>query len=864
MNEDQLLDFQSAYDDLKITAHFKSGYVENIPCSDLLGTRYFIVRTYLGLSDNTKVECNPVSIKAKKVIVEVSKCNCTYSEYLAAEASGTYGDLNTVPICNAEYNLNFGFDASAVNFDLLEGEKAEINYYSGGVQINLTDEFGQMDKNADMGALVSLLSECKTANINVNLEMSLCDSITSLDYVAVGVSKTDVFADLSNLVEINLPQTITTIPNGCFKSCGLKSVSIPYGVTTIGDYAFANCTAVTEVSIPSTVNLISNSSFEGITKVETLTVSSDNTYYEATDENAILDKDRIQVIDLKAGVKAANQSSLKLYYDEDLQNYTTPPSTFDKRLNLDLSSFVITERPGFTPMGWYYFSDDETVKVDGNTVNPETYNTYINDGVLSLKAKYAVDVQHYTSIVWSNYTNAKYPNGLTLNLYSDTAITGDDIGFFCTAVSSFKEECTGLKININMSECSDIIFPAAAFEGKTNIVSIILPPTQTSIPMQFLKETGIKKLVLPDTVGIIDQDAFAWCNDLEYVDIGEAAITNTGGRYSDCFRYTFNIKEFAVSENNRHHILSEDKQMVLSKDGLQVYVDGFQKAGTTRKIPEGVRVIGGYMYYGTGVSEVIFPESLMAIDNDVFTLSSDLTVNIPARVYQICRNVLSGIIGSNVNVTFDGIDGWYKTDTVNQTPRPSELSNGDLLNSSSDPFTYYCRNFISKNKVGNGTDDGLATEIRDNANSLYNIIFSFMHSSWDTTSSSLSDSDFTALKTAFESFTSSCTFVLDLYDATNTELVDWWLDGIDNVHFSTIILPHGLETINDYALQECKIDKIKIPASVKSIGENALYSSYPRTIEIENLNGWYDQHGDPVAADEVMDRISWGDAIHKN
>lgn len=678
-----------------------------------------------------------------------------------------------------------------------------------------------------------------------------------LEYEYSGVNKTDVFKDCNNLIYINLPSEITNIPASCFENSGLEAIYLPDNILEIKSKAFANCDQLEHFYLPGTVTNIEDDAFEDTPVITDFMFDPYSENYTYIYGNAILKNDKTQVIDFNPEEKTANQISLKLYYNEDLDNCETV--TIDKRLVLDLDDYSLSGRSGFSPMGWYYFSDDETIKIGGNTADPETYNTYINDGVLTLKAKYAVVVQnYYTSIEWSKYTKAEYPNGLTLNLYSDTDITDDDIGLFCGAVSSFDED---LKININMSECSKIPYKTAAFAGNANIVSIILPPTQEIIPERFLQSTGIKKLVLPDTVTRIDQDAFACCNDLKYVDIGKAAITGSGSTYSDCFRNTFNIEEFAVSENNTHHILSEDKQMVLSKNGLRVFVDGYQQEGDTRKIPEGVRAIGGYMYYGSSVSKVIFPESLTEIGNDVFTSSSNVTVNIPARVYQIRKNGLTGKIGGNV--TFDGIDGWYKTDPVSQTPQPLDSSNEDLLNSSTESFTYYCRNFISKNNVR--TDDGLASEISANANSSYDIIFSFIPSTNTGENPKLSEDDFEALGTAIISVTSSRTFVLDLYDATNTELVDWWLDGINNVHFSTIILPHGLETINDSALQDCKIDKIKIPASVKRIGEYALFNtSNPINIEIENLDGWYDQYGNPVDADEVMEKISYGEAIHRN
>ena len=50
------------------------------------------------------------------------------------------------------------------------------------------------------------------------------------------------FAGAKALLSVSLPSGLTAIGQNCFKDCkSLKEISIPSGVTTIGDGAFANC-----------------------------------------------------------------------------------------------------------------------------------------------------------------------------------------------------------------------------------------------------------------------------------------------------------------------------------------------------------------------------------------------------------------------------------------------------------------------------------------------------------------------------------------------------------------------------------------------------------------------------------------------
>ena len=49
---------------------------------------------------------------------------------------------------------------------------------------------------------------------------------------------------------VEMPSTVTSLPNYCFQNCtALTTVSFP-GIKTIGKYAFQNCSALTGISIP--------------------------------------------------------------------------------------------------------------------------------------------------------------------------------------------------------------------------------------------------------------------------------------------------------------------------------------------------------------------------------------------------------------------------------------------------------------------------------------------------------------------------------------------------------------------------------------------------------------------------------------
>ena len=78
-----------------------------------------------------------------------------------------------------------------------------------------------------------------------------------------GIAKS-AFSDCSGLVDIDIPNSVTSIGYGAFRGCsGLSSVTIPNSVTSIGWEAFYNCSGLTSVAIPNSVTSIGGMAFSG-------------------------------------------------------------------------------------------------------------------------------------------------------------------------------------------------------------------------------------------------------------------------------------------------------------------------------------------------------------------------------------------------------------------------------------------------------------------------------------------------------------------------------------------------------------------------------------------------------------------------
>lgn len=79
-----------------------------------------------------------------------------------------------------------------------------------------------------------------------------------------------IFFGCSALANVILPSTLRTISNSSFVSCIFVSIEIPYGVQVIGTYAFQNTTRLTSIALPLSLTSIGEYCFLncGITSID--------------------------------------------------------------------------------------------------------------------------------------------------------------------------------------------------------------------------------------------------------------------------------------------------------------------------------------------------------------------------------------------------------------------------------------------------------------------------------------------------------------------------------------------------------------------------------------------------------------------
>lgn len=158
-----------------------------------------------------------------------------------------------------------------------------VTVYQAGANLDITVNVSQKGKLAET---LADYNSAEIGKLKITGELNAEDFITirnmsnliDLDISEVNITAlpTHAFYESTNVENLILPNTLTTIGGSMFSESALKSVIIPNGVTTIERDAFEACKALTSIEIPASVETIGLWAFCDCSSLKTVTFGKDS------------------------------------------------------------------------------------------------------------------------------------------------------------------------------------------------------------------------------------------------------------------------------------------------------------------------------------------------------------------------------------------------------------------------------------------------------------------------------------------------------------------------------------------------------------------------------------------------------------
>lgn len=377
------------------------------------------------------------------------------------------------------------------------------------------------------------------------------------------------------LETVSFGTLINTIPdNLCMNTTSLQKIelqSVKASLRTIGKNAFKGCTSVKEVTIPKGILTVSNSAFEGCSGLTDVTIAAKTinakAFAECTNLKTVKMEEGVTTIQ---GMAFANTQISAVTIPSTLTTAgTTKEGTIEKG---PFAGTMIATVHGKT--------EDSTEAQEGATILPETKKIPDN---LFLDCTSIIDVQipeTVTEIGQKAFKDASSVENVTFAVNTET---GEVKGVEKIGISAF-DGCSSLRelvlpetvtevlqgafanegalVKADMSRAAslkkwdkesfkedtalaEVILPTAggitaipdgAFAGCTSLTgeNLKIPKNIVTITANAFKESGLKKLYIPNQVTTIGASAFEACKNLEDVHISNNISSISQSTFKNC------------------------------------------------------------------------------------------------------------------------------------------------------------------------------------------------------------------------------------------------------------------------------------------------------------------------------------------
>lgn len=456
------------------------------------------------------------------------------------------------------------------------------------------------------------------------------------DWTYLSSNRAPWYNSRTEIKEVLIQEGVTSIGEYAFYDCtSLESIIIPETMRNIRGYSFYGCTNLTEIEIPKNVTKIEENAFNNFLGLQKIIVDEANENYSAV-AGILYNKNKTKLVAYPAGKPATNyetpSSLIEISYDafsecENLKKITisdlvTKIGTEDNEKTegyvfvscKNLKEIVVSEdNSAFCTDNGILYNKDKTIIMSypagKKTISFEIPNTVTTIG------KYAF----YEQIGLNNITLSE-------------KITNIDAQTFYG--------CINLKKVVIQSNIEGI--GEEAFYNCKSLETITIPTGTKQIGKSaFDNCTSLSKITIPSSVEKIGDYAFRKCEKLEQVTIEEGVKTIGAFAFSECEALTkiaiptgvttIGSEAFSKCEKLINIIIPNSVQSI----GSSCFEDCISIVSL--KLPADLQKIEASAFSGcTNLVSITLPEGIEEIGRNLFKNCERLkTIIIPSTVSKI-------------------------------------------------------------------------------------------------------------------------------------------------------------------------------------------------------------------------------------
>lgn len=346
------------------------------------------------------------------------------------------------------------------------------------------------------------------------------------------------------LETISVDTLIHTIPdNLCVNTVSLQEIDLQSGKakpSVIGKNAFKGCISVEKVTIPKSVLTVSDSAFEGCSRLTDVTIAA-----KTISTKAFAECTNLKTVEMEEGVTTIQGMA---FANTPITTITVPSTLTTAGTTKD---GTIEKGPfaGTMIASVHGKAEDSTEALEGATILPGT-TTIPNNLFLGCTSIIDVQIPETVTVIGQKAFNGcsslkeiSLPNSVTDVLQgafaNDAALVKVDMSQ-ATSLKKWDKESfkgdTALTGVVLPSASGITAIPDGTFAGCTSLAgeNLEIPKNIVTITANAFKESGLKKLYIPNQVTTIGASAFEACKNLEDVHISNNITIINQNTFKNC------------------------------------------------------------------------------------------------------------------------------------------------------------------------------------------------------------------------------------------------------------------------------------------------------------------------------------------